>query len=176
MTKHISRPVFVYSSPVIQWPLSQVFRDWRDLQEIQEYRIQWRLDDSFEKTFHDNMGEQFCQVVYKWVVEKYHDKLQGHGFDGKYTAEGYQQYIWIHVDKALCNEIITTILAALENMYSTEWHKHRVPKLLSTIAIKLSESPVFLAQSISHYQKRNGFSKTQDALHILFHDIMPVRN
>lgn len=138
-----------------------------------EYHIHCDLDNDFENAYRGNTSRDFMKDVYKYLISSFQDSIKDYGKDINYNEDGARQYIWIHINKASSKATIEKIMTALEDKYKQEWSLHKVPKLLTIMHTALTENSKYLANAVSHYQQRHGFSKTQDTLYTLFDCIKP---
>jgi hypothetical protein len=139
-----------------------------------EYHINaYELDQSFTVAYQDNTGKDFFKTVENYLEETHNHNLSKVGFDTIYDDDGYGPYIWVHINQKERNDkILDTIIEDLNKKYIDEWSHYNVRKLTRIISSRMRYQPNFLAQSVSHHQKMHGYEATQNALHILFTDLI----
>lgn len=159
-TAHNDR-MFYFVAPCGQWMLDG---------DLKEYHIHTHLECSFMESFHGHKGCCFHDEITEFLTKSFECELKCIGYDSTNCEEGHTAYIWVQIHKS--NDIIRDIIDSLNNKYYSEWVTYRVPKLLTILKTCIKDDAKFLAQSVSHHQKLNGFQTTQDVLHVLFEHII----
>lgn len=138
----------------------------------EEYHIYYDIyeDYSFTYTYKNVTSNDFIDDVLEYLLDKFEDKLLKYGTDTRYSEDGAENYIWIHVDKDSAKQNLTDILDALEKQFDSHWRFQRIPTLIKLVQNKLNISKV-LAYAVSDFQRRRGVVETQDILHVFFNDI-----
>lgn len=163
--------VFYITQPIGQYMLKE---------GTEEYHIYYDIynDDEFEdyyfiQKYKSVTSKDFMEDVYKYFLELFEDKVVQHGTDERYSEDGYEKYIWIHLNKTSAEKDLKDIRGALEEQYLSKWRFQRIPTLLTIIKNQLNRREV-LAYAVSDFQRRCGVVETQSILHILFNDIMNI--
>jgi hypothetical protein len=157
---------FTYILPFIQTFLAN--------RGLTEYHIQIQTTVCFKQAFLDNTETTLMSAINNFIATNYQKEIfyQGQSMDPDYKCD----YIYLHLKSETAESTVIRIINDLNKQYTTEWMKHRVPRLFSMVQQKLSNNPSYFAKSISHFQEENGFDVTQSLIEIYFDHICPTQD